>query len=75
MPLEVPILEVDEAPIYQQIAIRACHLEEPGMSRAAIARRLGVDWKTVARALEWIVRALRDAEAATHAWRTPTPYL
>jgi hypothetical protein len=62
MPIEVPILEVDAAPIYQQVATRARHLEELGMRRSQIARGCGVDWKTVVKALAWLddVKRLRS---------------
>jgi len=46
---------VDDAPLpmYQQIAVKACHLRELRMSDREIARALGVTDKTVAKALAW----------------------
>lgn len=52
--LEVPILDVKEPPAYQRIASRAGHLHELGLSDRAIAYRLGVTGKTVAKGLRWL---------------------
>jgi hypothetical protein len=41
-------------PAYQQIAEKARHLRELGMSFKAISRSLDVDDKTVARAVAWL---------------------
>jgi hypothetical protein len=46
-------LEVEEPPKYQQIAEKALHLNQLGLSHEAIARHIGVDGKTVAKALSW----------------------
>ena len=54
MPLEVPIVEVEPQSAHLRIAAAVRSLRELGMSRAAIARRLGVCRKTVAGALAWI---------------------
>ena len=43
-----------EQPLYQQIAKKAAHLRELGLSLAAISRRLEVDDKTVAKAVRWL---------------------
>jgi len=51
----VVLLETKEPPKYEQIAIRALHLNQLGLSNEAIARRIGVDGKTVAKALNWIL--------------------
>jgi len=57
IPIEVAILDTDSPPIYQQIAPKAFQLQQLGMSRSAIARRLGVTDKTVANARAWLRRA------------------
>jgi hypothetical protein len=54
MAFEVVLLETKEPPKYQQIAERALHLNQLGFSNETIARHIGVDGKTVARALGWI---------------------
>ena len=52
---EVDLLETEEPPLYQQVAAKALHLTQLGLSKEAIARSLGVDGKTVAKALIWIM--------------------
>jgi len=54
LPIDVPILEINEAPVYQRIASKAEHLEELGMNQSEIGRRLGVDRWTVGKALRWL---------------------
>jgi hypothetical protein len=49
----VALLEAGEPPKCQQIAEKASHLNQLGLSNDAIARYLGVDGKTVAKALRW----------------------
>jgi plasmid maintenance system antidote protein VapI len=39
--------------VYQQLAAKARHLRELGLSDRAIARALGVTDKTVAKAVAW----------------------
>jgi DNA-binding NarL/FixJ family response regulator len=53
MAFEVALLEAEQPPRYQQIAEKAIHLNQLGLSNEAIARHLGVDGKTVAKALRW----------------------
>lgn len=53
----MPILDTLEPPAYQRIAGKAAQLREFGLSDVAIARRIGVSDKTVAKAIDW-VRAL-----------------
>jgi len=53
MVFEVVLLGTEEPPKYQQIAEKALHLNQLGLSNEAIARHLGVDGKTVAKALRW----------------------
>ena len=49
------LLEPVEPPKYQQIAEKALHLNKLGLSNEAIARHIGVDGKTIAKALRWIL--------------------
>jgi hypothetical protein len=51
--LDVVLLEAETLPLYQKVAQRALHLHELGLSYCAIARRLEVDDKTVAKAVRW----------------------
>jgi hypothetical protein len=44
------------APVYQQIAAKAFQLQQLGMSNSAIARRLEVADKAVAKAVAWLRR-------------------
>jgi len=52
--LEVALLETEKQPVYQQVARKALHLRELGLSLAGIAKKLGVDDKTVAKAIRWL---------------------
>jgi hypothetical protein len=54
VPLEVALLETEAWPLYQQLARKALHLRELGLSYCAIARRLEVNDKTVAKAIRWL---------------------
>jgi len=54
IPIEAAILDTGAPPVYQQIAPRAVQLQQVGTSESAIARRLGVTDKTVARAITWV---------------------
>ncbi len=47
-------MEASPPPVYQQIAERVKHLRELGMSNRTIAGALGVDGKTVAKAVDWL---------------------
>jgi len=53
VPFEVVILEVGKRPAYQRIAEEAAHLRSFGLGDSMIARHLGVDSKTVAKAIRW----------------------
>jgi hypothetical protein len=53
IPVDVSILEIKPSPVYQRIAPKARQWGELGMSVSEIAHQLGVDWKTVSRALRW----------------------
>lgn len=52
--LEVVLLEAEARPLYQRVARKALHLRELGLSYCAIAKRLQVDDKTVAKAMRWL---------------------
>lgn len=52
--VEVVLLETEPRPVYQQVARKALHLRELGLSYCAIAKRLEVDDKTVAKAVRWL---------------------
>ena len=53
IPFEVALLEAEERPVYQRIAEEVVNLVRLGMRNSAIARRLNVDAKTVAKGLKW----------------------
>jgi len=59
MPIEVPILEIKPPPLYQQIAAKAMHLRDVGMTFLEIGERLGIDRWTVGRAVRWMQK-VRD---------------
>lgn len=48
------LLERKECPLYQRVARKALHLRELGLSYRAIAQRLEVDDKTVAKSVRWL---------------------
>jgi hypothetical protein len=52
IPIEIPLVDAAEPPVYLQIAEKASHLRELRMSDNAIARALGVSDNTVAKAIE-----------------------
>lgn len=52
--LEVVLLETETRRLYQRMARKALHLRELGMSYCAIAKRLEVDDKAVAKAVRWL---------------------
>ena len=54
VPLEVALVDTRVAPLYQRIAGRALQLRQLGLSNSAIARKLSVTDKTVAKAVGWI---------------------
>ena len=54
VPLEVDPMVGEERPLHQDVARKAVHLKELGSTCCAIARKLGVDGKTVARAIRWL---------------------
>jgi len=52
-PFEVALLDTVPPPLYQRIAREAAQLEQLGLNRHRIARRLGVADKTVTKAIAW----------------------
>jgi hypothetical protein len=50
----VALLAAVEPPKYQQIAEKALRLNQLGLNNETIARQLGVDGRTAAKALRWI---------------------
>jgi DNA invertase Pin-like site-specific DNA recombinase len=54
MPLKVALAETEARPNYQEVARKALHFRELGSSYRAIARKLDVDDKTVAKAIRWL---------------------
>jgi hypothetical protein len=55
MAFEAVLLETVEPPKHQQIAEKTFQLNKLGLGNEAIARHIGVDGKTVAKALSWIL--------------------
>ena len=55
VPLEAALLETEARPPYQRVARKALRMRELGLSYSAIAKRLDVDDKTVAKAIRWLV--------------------
>jgi hypothetical protein len=53
---EVALVDTVHLPVYQEIARNALQLRQLGMSDRAIAARLGVTDKTVAKAVIWLRR-------------------
>jgi hypothetical protein len=51
--VEAWLITTTAPPVYQQIAPKAKHLRELGMSNRAVAEALGVSDKTVAKAGRW----------------------
>lgn len=56
IPVEVALLSPEEPPLYQRIAQKALQLQELGLNGSSIARRLGVDHKTVGKGIAWLRR-------------------
>jgi hypothetical protein len=55
MVFETELLETEAPPKYQRIAENVLHLNKLGLCNEAIARNIGVDGKTVAKALSWMM--------------------
>ncbi len=61
LPIEIALLDVAAAPMYQSIAREALHLQQLGLSLSAISKRLGVTDKTAAKAIGWLRRRIRGS--------------
>ena len=55
-------MDTSATPIYEQIAVKALQLRQLGLSDTAIARRLSVTDKTVAKAVAWLERIQRRSD-------------
>ena len=53
MDFEVALVDRSNVLIYIAIAEKALHLNHLGLSKSCIGKKLGVDNKTVAKALRW----------------------
>jgi len=56
IPVDIPIAETREPPVYQQIAMKAARLRELGMTYPEIGQKLGVDRWTIGKAVRWLQR-------------------
>jgi hypothetical protein len=67
IPLEAALLDTGAAPIYQQIAAKALNLQQLGLTCSAIAGRLNVTDKMVAKPIAWLRRVAphHDGKDAT----------
>ena len=68
--LEVDLLEAERVPLYQEIAPKAVHLRALGLNLSRIGRHLGVDDKTVAKALSWRLRTRVQGECCLGSFRS-----
>ena len=55
LPIESPLCEVTDPPIYQRIAPEAVRLREAGLSDQALGIRFCVTDKTAAKAIRWFL--------------------
>jgi len=53
MPVTCDLVGGTPPPLYQQLADRAKHLQDLGMSFRAIGRAYGVDYKVAIKAVAW----------------------
>jgi len=56
LPFKALLTDAAAAPVYQRIASKALHLQQLGLGPSAIARRIGIDRKTVTKSLAWLAR-------------------
>jgi hypothetical protein len=54
IPFSVALLQLEEPLLYQVISDTAKHLQQLGVNNHNISKRLGVDLKTVKKALKWL---------------------
>jgi len=57
LPFQAILADATAAPVYQRVASKALHLQQLGLGPVVIARRFGIDRKTVAKALAWLARS------------------
>jgi hypothetical protein len=50
------LLDTEPPPVYQKIALEAKELQELGLNFSRIAEHLGVDHKTVAKGIRWLLK-------------------
>jgi hypothetical protein len=55
-PFEAALFETAEPPKYQRIVEKASQLKELGLCNEAIARHIGADAKSAAKALSWTLK-------------------
>jgi len=60
IPVEIPLAETWEPPLYQRIAARAKHLRDLGMTYQEIGDQLGVDRWTIGKAIRWLQRCAME---------------
>jgi hypothetical protein len=60
VPFEVALLDTEERPVFQRIAEEAENLRALGLGISKIARHLGVDDKTVEKAIRWRTLVPKD---------------
>ncbi|HEX7069496.1 MAG TPA: hypothetical protein VF190_01770 [Rhodothermales bacterium] len=56
LPLQVPLVDAAERPVYQRVAANALQLRKLGPSDRLIAGRLGVTDKMVAKGIGWLTQ-------------------
>ena len=61
-PFEAALLDTEPPPIYQRISQQAAQLQALGLSLSCIARQLGVNDKTAAKAVQWVERMAQDRQ-------------
>ena len=59
IPFETSLVDASATPTYVRIATKALRLRELGLSDSAIAKKLDVSDKTVAKAIAWLERIQR----------------
>jgi hypothetical protein len=60
---EAILVDAAAAPVYQRLAAKALHLRQLGLRPVAIARRMGIDRKTVTKSLAWLSNPAKIAPA------------
>jgi hypothetical protein len=57
IPIDIPLAETQEPPVYRRVAAKAAHIRELGMTYPEIGKRLGVDRWTAGKAVCWLKRS------------------